>query len=136
MSGTKEIWKKRVASWRASGKTAEKYSAGRAWSAGTLLWWSSRLGREAAPPAVRIAQLVRSPAPQDRLPDVRKRLRDRHLRVHVVSFFEFVETAYEQVKHQRGMLRSALGYCIRQKDALMRFLDDGALEMPAKFTAS
>lgn len=64
MSDTKEIWKKRVASWRASGKTAEKYSAGRGWSAGTLLWWSSRLGREAAPPAVRIAQLVRSPAPR------------------------------------------------------------------------
>ena len=41
---------------------------------------------------------------------------------------EFVETAYEQVKHQRGMLRSALGYCIRQ-GALMRFLDDGALGM-------
>lgn len=64
-----------------------------------------------------------------RLPDVRKTLRDRHLRVHVVSFFEFAEHAYEQVKHQRGMLRSALGYCIRQKAALMRFLDDGALEM-------
>lgn len=63
MSDTKEIWKKRVVSWRASGKTAEKYSAGRGWSAGTLLWWSSRLGREALPPAVRIAQLVRSPAP-------------------------------------------------------------------------
>jgi hypothetical protein len=64
MSDTKEIWKKRVASWRASGKTAEKYSAGRGWSAGTLFWWSSRLGREAAPPTVRIAQLVRSPAPR------------------------------------------------------------------------
>lgn len=66
MSDTKEIWKKRVASWRASGKTAEKYNAGRGWSAGTLLWWSSRLGREAPPPAVRIAQLVRSPVPRDR----------------------------------------------------------------------
>jgi transposase len=66
---------------------------------------------------------------KNRLPDVRKALRDRHLRVHVVSFFEFVEYAYEQVKHQRGMLRSALGYCIRQKQALMRFLEDGALEM-------
>jgi len=66
---------------------------------------------------------------KNRLPDVRKSLRDRHLRVHVVSFFEFAETAYEQVKHQRGMLRSALGYCVRQKHALMRFLDDGALEM-------
>jgi transposase len=66
---------------------------------------------------------------KDRLPDVRKTLRDRHLRVHVVAFFDFVEQAYEQAKHQRGMLRSALGYCVRQKDALMRFLDDGRLEM-------
>jgi transposase len=66
---------------------------------------------------------------KNRLPDVRKTLRDRHLRIHVVAFFEFVEEAYEEVKHQRGMLRSALGYCVRQKGALMRFLEDGALEM-------
>jgi hypothetical protein len=45
--------------------------------------------------------------------------------VDVVSFFEFAENAYEQVKHQRRMLRSALGYCIRQKVALVHFLDDG-----------
>ena len=48
---------------------------------------------------------------------------------HVVAFFAFAEEAYERVKHQRGLLRSALGYCVRQKDALMRFLDDGRLEM-------
>lgn len=66
---------------------------------------------------------------KNRLPDVRKTLRDRHLRVHVLAFFAFVEEAYEQAKHQRGMLRSALGYCVRQKEALMRFLDDGCLEM-------
>jgi hypothetical protein len=65
----------------------------------------------------------------DRPPDERKALRDRHLRVHVVSFFTFVEQQFERVKHQRGLLRSALGYCVRQKDALMRFLDDGRLEM-------
>ncbi|MFN0253533.1 MAG: IS66 family transposase [Kofleriaceae bacterium] len=65
----------------------------------------------------------------DRSPDERKALRDRHLRVHVVSFFAFVEEQFERVKHQRGLLRSALGYCVRQKDALMRFLDDGRLEM-------
>jgi transposase len=65
----------------------------------------------------------------DRTPDERKTLRDRHLRVHVLSFFEFVAEQFERVKHQRGMLRSALGYCVRQKDALMRFLDDGRLEM-------
>lgn len=66
MSDTKEIWRKRVANWRASGETAEKYSAGRGWSAGTLLWWSSRLGREAPAPAVRMAQLVRSSPAHDR----------------------------------------------------------------------
>jgi hypothetical protein len=66
---------------------------------------------------------------QHRLPDVRKDLRDRYLRQHVTSFFTFVEEAFENVKHQRGMLRSALGYCVNQKGALMRFLDDGALDM-------
>jgi len=65
----------------------------------------------------------------ERSPDERKALRDRHLRVHVVSFFVFVEEQFERAKHQRGLLRSALGYCVRQKDALMRFLDDGRLEM-------
>lgn len=63
MSDTVETWKKRVASWRASGQTAEEFSEGRAWSPKTLRWWSSRLGRDVAsgPPTVRIAQLVRSP---------------------------------------------------------------------------
>jgi hypothetical protein len=64
MSDTVETWKKRVASWRASGQTAEEFSEGRAWSPKTLRWWSSRLRREgaSATPVVRIAQLVRSPA--------------------------------------------------------------------------
>jgi transposase len=66
---------------------------------------------------------------KNKLPDVRKTLRERHLRPHLDAFFAFVEPAYEDVKHQRGMLRSALGYCVRQKDALLRFLDDGRLEM-------
>lgn len=65
----------------------------------------------------------------ERDPDERKALRDRYLRPLVVSYFEFVENEYERVKHQRGLLRSALGYCVRQKEALMRFLDDGRLEM-------
>ncbi|MFN0245996.1 MAG: IS66 family transposase [Kofleriaceae bacterium] len=65
----------------------------------------------------------------DREPDERKALRHRYLRPLVVSFFEFVEIEYERVKHQRGLLRSALGYCVRQKEALMRFLVDGRLEM-------
>lgn len=66
---------------------------------------------------------------KNRLPDVRKDLRDRYLRAHVESFFAFVEQAFVDAQHRRGMLRSALGYCRNQKGALMRFLDDGALEM-------
>jgi len=66
---------------------------------------------------------------KNRLPDVRKDLRDRYLREHVTSFFAFVEQAFVDAQHRRGMLRSALGYCRNQKAALMRFLDDGALEM-------
>ena len=66
---------------------------------------------------------------KNRLPDVRRDLRDRYLREHVTSFFAFVEQAFVDAQHRRGMLRSALGYCRNQKDALMRFLEDGALEM-------
>jgi hypothetical protein len=62
MSERAAIWKKRVASWRASGKTAKAFSAGREWSAGTLLWWSSRLRHEKPAPVVRMAQLIR-PSP-------------------------------------------------------------------------
>jgi len=70
MSDTVETWKKRVASWRASGETAEEFSEGRPWSPKTLRWWASRLGRPeaaAAPPVpvVRVAQVVRSSAAAD-----------------------------------------------------------------------
>ena len=69
MSDTVETWKQRVASWRASGRTAEEFSKGRPWSPKTLRWWASRLGRAsvAVPaPVVRVAQLVRSSAPVER----------------------------------------------------------------------
>src|SRR5262245_51908858 len=65
MSETKEIWRQRVASWRASGETAERYSKRQGWSLGTLRWWSSRLGREARMPVVRMERLVRSSVPDE-----------------------------------------------------------------------
>jgi hypothetical protein len=65
MSKTEETWKERVARWRASGETAEAFSAGRGWSPQTLRWWSSRLGRDAAPPVVRMARLIRPAASDD-----------------------------------------------------------------------
>lgn len=62
MSKTEETWKKRVAEWRVSGETAETFSAGRGWSPATLRWWSSRLSRDAAPPVVRMAKVIRPAA--------------------------------------------------------------------------
>jgi transposase len=58
-----------------------------------------------------------------------KALRELHLRPHVDAFFAFVDAEYERVKDQRGLLRSALGYAVRQHGALTRFFDDGRLKL-------
>lgn len=115
-----------------SGRAAVCQEVG-CWSHGrTGLWEAavatqSVIAREGLARIMRMFQLER--IWKERAPQERKALRDRYLRPHVVSFFTFADEEYERVKHQRGMLRSALGYCVRQKDALMRFLDDGRLEM-------
>ncbi len=58
-----------------------------------------------------------------------KELRDLHLRPHTDAFFAWAREQYEIVKHQRGMLRSALGYAVRQEGALVQFFDDGRLKL-------
>lgn len=65
----------------------------------------------------------------NRSPDERFALRDRLLRPHIDAYFAFITAEYERVRHQRGLLRSALGYSHRQRGALCRFLEDGRLEM-------
>ena len=77
MSDTKATWRSRVAAWRASGKTAEEYSASQGFAVGTLRWWSSRLGREGIPPSVatsdiRLAKVVRSSEPAVVVPPPRR----------------------------------------------------------------
>ena len=62
-------------------------------------------------------------------PDEIKRLRNIHSRPLVEAFFVWAAPEYEKVRAIRGPLRSAFGYLIRQKDALMRFLDDGRLRL-------
>jgi transposase len=64
---------------------------------------------------------------KDKSPAEIKRLRDAHLRPHVEAFFAWAEATYQTVKDERGLLRTALGYSVRQKDALMRVFDDGRL---------
>lgn len=62
MSDKKTMWQSRVVEWRASGKTAEEFSTGQGYTAGTLRWWSSRLRREArsGTPTIRVARVARS----------------------------------------------------------------------------
>jgi len=70
MSDTTSRWQKRVEQWRASGETAETFSAGEGFAASTLRWWSSKLGREKATAkpgscSVGMVQLIRVPAATD-----------------------------------------------------------------------
>jgi transposase len=64
---------------------------------------------------------------RDNPPAEIKRRRDVHLRPHADAFFAWVAIEYDKVRHERGLLRSALGYAVRQKDALLRVFDDGRL---------
>ena len=60
-------------------------------------------------------------------PDLILRLRNAHLRPHLEAFFTWAQAEYDKVREQRGLLRAALGYAVRQKEALLRVLDDGRL---------
>jgi hypothetical protein len=62
-------------------------------------------------------------------PAKRKALRDQFLRPLLDDFFAWAEAEYTKVKDTRGLLRSALGYAVRQRGALVRFLDDGRLRL-------
>jgi transposase len=66
---------------------------------------------------------------RDKPPSEIKRLRDAHLRPHLDALLVWAELEFDKVKEQRGSLRSALGYAVRQKDALVRVLDDGRLPL-------
>jgi hypothetical protein len=86
----------------------------------------SAVGREGLARLSRIFALERQW--KDRPPSARKALRQAHARPHLEAFFAWAQVEFELVKGQRGLLRSALGYCVRHQDALMRYLDDGRLE--------
>jgi hypothetical protein len=66
MSDTKSTWRRHVASWRASGLTADEFAAAHGVKAATLRWWASQLKREERSddaPSVRMARVIRAPAP-------------------------------------------------------------------------
>jgi hypothetical protein len=57
------------------------------------------------------------------------RMRNAHMRPLLEDFFAWAEAQYEAVRGERGLLRSALGYAVRQKAALLRPLEDGRLAL-------
>ena len=55
---TKEKWRERVREWRASGRTAAEFAAGRGYEASTLRWWAARVGQSARPGIVPLVARV------------------------------------------------------------------------------
>jgi hypothetical protein len=103
------------------------------WSHNRTKWWEAAIvtkdavAREGLARLARIFALERSW--KDRPHAEIKALREQYLRPHVDGFFAFVETEYERVRDQRGLLRTALGYAHRQRAALTRFFEDGRLKL-------
>lgn len=62
-------------------------------------------------------------------PKQRHDRRQLQLRPLVDDFFAWAERVYERVKNVRGLVASAFGYAVRQKEPLSRFLDDGRLPL-------
>ena len=62
-------------------------------------------------------------------PDEITSLRNNYSRPEVDAFFSWAEAEHERVRGERGLVRRAFGYVVRQKDALVRFLDDGRLSL-------
>lgn len=64
----------------------------------------------------------------DLAPAQRKVRRDVVVRPHVDAFFDWVHTEYKQPR-ERGLVATALGYAVNQKEPLRRFLQDGRLRL-------
>ena len=100
------------------------------WSHARTKFWEATVAKDvvAREGLVRIGRLFSVDAGfKGKPPAEILRLRTSHLRPHLDAFFVWAETQYALVRDQRGMLRSALGYVVRQKAALRRVLEDGRL---------
>lgn len=101
------------------------------WAHARRKFWEAALAKQsvAREALVRIGKIFELDA-KFRLgnpPSKIKALRAKHLAPLVHEFLDFAASEYEKRKHERGSLRSALGYCVRQRVALTRFLEDGRL---------
>lgn len=103
-------------------------------------FWEAALAKQsvAREALVRIGKIFELDAKfrADNPPSKVKVLRQRHLAPLVHEFLEFAASEYERCKHTRGSLRSALGYCVRQRTSLARFLEDGRLRLDNNLSES
>jgi len=102
------------------------------WSHARRKYWEAALARSpvAREALARIARIFELDASwQDQPPVEIKRRRQLHLRPHVEAFLDWAAAEYELVRETRGTLPSALGYTVRQRQALARFLEDGRLKL-------
>ena len=102
------------------------------WSHGRRKFWEAAIAKDlvAREALLRIKRIFDADrALRDHTAEERTRLRNVHVRIYVESFLDWAAERYEEVKDRRGSLRAALGYVVRQRNALARFLDDGRLPM-------
>lgn len=103
------------------------------WAHGRRKFWEAAFAKQPAAQAalVRISKIYELDARfrDGNPPSKIKDLRQAHLAPLVDEFLEFAATEYERVRDQRGPLRKAFGYIVRQRDALRRFLEDGRLRL-------
>lgn len=62
-------------------------------------------------------------------PATRRELRLAHSKPRLDDFFAWAAAEYARVEGERGLVRSAFGYVVRQRAALLRFIDDGRLRI-------
>lgn len=110
------------------------------WSHARRKFWEAALAKQsvAREALVRIGKIFELDAKfrEKNPPSKVKELRQRHLAPLVNEFLAFAESEYERCKDTRGSLRSALGYCVRQRVSLARFLEDGRLRLDNNLSES
>lgn len=85
------------------------------------------LGREGV---MRVRLLFEKEALFSDLPPSQRAERRREILGPLLDeFFAWANAEYERLRHERGLVTSALGYAVRQEAALRRFLEDGRLRM-------
>lgn len=102
------------------------------WSHARRKFWEATVAKSvvAREGLARIARLFALERKWKRRPtaDI-KLLRAELARPHLDAFFAWADVEHQKVIGERGLLRTALGYVVRQKAPLLRYLDDGRLVM-------